>query len=60
MDASVADRGEQARKLRDEVVSRIDRSLKDAKGLAYIVHCMRSRTFGPHHYVILLRQFTIL
>ncbi|OAN56863.1 hypothetical protein [Magnetospirillum moscoviense] len=60
MDAVVADRGDQALKLRDEVVSRIHRFLKDAKGISYIVHCMRSRTFGPHHYVILLRQFTVL
>jgi hypothetical protein len=34
----------------------IEKLINDSKRLEYLVHCMRSRTFGPHHYVILLQQ----
>lgn len=36
----------------------LTRLVQDKKRLEYLVHCMRSRTFGPHHYVIMLQQIT--
>ena len=30
--------------------------LNDPRRTDYLIHCLRSRTFGPHHYVFLLQQ----
>lgn len=37
-------------------IAALESLVSDAKRLEYVVHCMRSRTFGPHHYVIMLQQ----
>jgi len=38
------------------IIRTFDKLLNDQKRMDYLVHCMRSRTFGPHHYVIMLQQ----
>lgn len=60
LDTQAETKGDPARRIRDQIVERIGKFLKDTKGINYLIHCMRSRTFGPHHYVILLRQFVVL
>ena len=35
---------------------RLQALTQDAERMKYLVHCMRVRTFGPHHYVILLHE----
>jgi hypothetical protein len=30
--------------------------MKDQRRVDYLVHCMRYRTFGPHHYVMILQN----
>lgn len=37
-------------------IAAVDKMISDSKRMEYLVHCMRSRTFGPHHYVIILQQ----
>lgn len=41
------------------ISSRIDSYLADADSMGYLVHCMRSRTFGPHHYVMMLNNLSL-
>nr|CAX84022.1 uncharacterized protein [uncultured bacterium] len=38
------------------ISDRLKRIVSDGNRMDYLVHCMRARTFGPHHYVIILQQ----
>lgn len=40
---------------RDRLITRIKNCFKDSELIEYITHCMRVRTFGPHHYVLMLK-----
>lgn len=39
-----------------DVRSRFDQFFKDEKYFNYVIHSMRARTFGPHHFVIFLMK----
>lgn len=46
----------------DELLRHFDQKAKlvlDPKQLNYIIHCMRARTFGPHHYVIMINMMIL-
>lgn len=40
----------------DGVHARVRGFIGDEKRVDYIIHCMRYRTFGPHHYIMLLQN----
>lgn len=41
---------------KDAVKRRAKAFLGDKRRMDYLVHCMRYRTFGPHHYVMILQN----
>jgi len=37
---------------------RFKKLINSPERMTYLVHCLRNRTFGPHHYALLLDQIT--